>query len=69
MKRRRAILDTATLLEKGIKISNSCEHRRNKIMINMLSKWRIGRILLKKKIRLLNQVLFFVSNGLTYIDA
>jgi hypothetical protein len=40
-KRRCAILDIATLLEKDIKfqiLRYSCGHRRNKIMISMLNK-------------------------------
>jgi hypothetical protein len=48
-------------LEKGIKILdlyNSRGHRWNKTMTNMLSGWRIGRILLRKKTRLLKQGLF-----------
>jgi hypothetical protein len=60
-KRRLAVLDKTTLLEKGIKIplNDSYGHKKNKIMINMLNGWRIKRILLRKKIGLLKQGLFF----------
>ncbi len=61
-KRRHAILNKATLLEKGIKILDldqlmwTC--KQNRIMISMLSGWRTGRILLRKKTKLLQQGLF-----------
>jgi hypothetical protein len=42
---------------------------KNIIMINMLSGWRIGRILMRKKTRLLKQGLSFVFDGLANIDA
>jgi hypothetical protein len=40
-KKKHVILDTMTLLEKGIKIldpKHSCGHKQNKIMISMLSR-------------------------------
>ncbi len=40
-------------------LTNSCGHKQNKIMINMLSKWRTRRILLRKKTKLLKQGLLF----------
>jgi hypothetical protein len=39
-------------------LNDSCGHRRNKTMIGMLNGWKIGRILLRKKTRLLKQGLF-----------
>jgi hypothetical protein len=61
IRKRCAILEKITLLEKGIKIhtlSDSCGHKRNKTMTNMWSGWRTRRILLRKKTRLLKQGLF-----------
>jgi len=43
VKKRHTILGKATLLKKGIKILNhndSCGHKRNKIMTNMLNEWK-----------------------------
>jgi len=61
-KKRHAILDKTTLLEKGIKILDIDQFmwtcKQNIIMRKMLSGWRIGRILLRKKTRLLKQGLF-----------
>jgi hypothetical protein len=54
VKRRCTILDIITIFKKILKfhiVSDSCGHRQNITMINMLNKWRIGRIL--KKIGLL----------------
>jgi hypothetical protein len=71
-KRRCAILDKATLLKKGFKILDPNRFMwtlKNIIMINMLSGWRIGRILMRKKTRLLKQGLSFVFDGLANIDA
>jgi len=60
-KRGHAILDKITL-EKGIKILDTDRFmwtcKQNIFIINMLSRWRIGRILLRKKTRLLKQGLF-----------
>jgi hypothetical protein len=66
-KRRRAILDRTTHLEKAIKIPNLKQFmwtQSNKTMIGLLRRWRIRRILLRKKIGLLSKVCSFVSNGL-----
>jgi hypothetical protein len=38
-------------------------------MINILSKWRTGRILLRKKTGFLNKVGYFVFDGMASIDA
>jgi hypothetical protein len=56
VKRRRAILDKATILEKGIKIPDTKPFMWTQTKQNHdkhVSGWRTGRILLRKKTRLL----------------
>jgi hypothetical protein len=60
-KKRRAILDKVTCLEKGIKILDHERFMWTQTKHNYdkhVKQWRIGRILLQKKIRLLKQGLF-----------
>jgi hypothetical protein len=61
LKRRCVILDIVTLMEKGIKILDLKQFMWTQMKQNydnMLNRWRIGRILLRKKIGLLKQSLF-----------
>ncbi len=59
-KKRHAIMDKATLLEKHIRIPDLEQFMwiQTEIMINMLRGWSIRKILMRKKTRLLKQGLF-----------